>query len=127
MILLVDDDPAHRMLAQRALTSVFREMPIETADSQLDAVNAWKEHHEKLRLIILDLNLQGQRSTSFLQMVSSSIPPIPVIMLSTSMLDEDVAQCYALGASAYVQKSVDVREFRVSLQACAKFFLRNRQ
>lgn len=59
-------------------------------------------------LILLDLNMPGIDGRQVLQQVKGDeqLKSIPVVILTTSADSRDVKQCYALGASTYIQKPV---------------------
>jgi CheY-like chemotaxis protein len=59
--------------------------------------------------ILLDLNMPGKNGRDVLVEIKSipELKHIPVIMYTSSRDDEDVRQCYALGASSYINKPVE--------------------
>jgi CheY-like chemotaxis protein len=59
-------------------------------------------------LILLDLNLPKKNGTEVLEQVKTNLgmKDIPVVMLTTSDRDEDVSQCYKVGANSYLTKPV---------------------
>ena len=48
---------------------------------------------------------------------------LPVVILTSSMEEEDVARGYALGANAYVRKPVDFVEFAQAAKTLGLFWL----
>lgn len=48
---------------------------------------------------------------------------IPVVMLTSSKIERDVARAYALGANSYVQKPVDFAEFQLVIQRLGYYWL----
>ena len=73
-------------------------------------------------LIILDLNLPKVPGLQVLQRIRSDARTrlLPVVVLTTSLADEDILNSYSLGANAYVRKPVAFDEF---LGAAAKLGL----
>lgn len=59
-------------------------------------------------LILLDLNMPGMDGRQLLEVLKTDdvFKKIPVIILTTSSDERDIEDCYALGASTYVQKPV---------------------
>ena len=57
-------------------------------------------------LILLDLNMPGLDGRDTLRLIKgdSALKQIPVVIFTTSASDQDIEQCYRLGANAYVQK-----------------------
>jgi len=48
---------------------------------------------------------------------------LPVVILTSSIQEEDIAASYALGANAYMRKPVDFVEFSDGVKAVSKFWL----
>lgn len=49
---------------------------------------------------------------------------LPVVMLTSSLVERDVARCYALGANSYVQKPLDFDQFRPAIQRLGEYWIR---
>jgi CheY-like chemotaxis protein len=64
-------------------------------------------------LVLLDINMPRINGTQVLSEVKrdARLKMIPVVMLTSSREESDVAACYGLGANAYVVKPVDFSEF----------------
>ena len=48
---------------------------------------------------------------------------IPVVMLTSSNIDSDVARAFQLGANSYVQKPVDFERFRRTVRDLALYWM----
>ena len=59
-------------------------------------------------LILLDLNMPGKNGRDVLTEIKAipELKHIPVIVYTSSRNEEDVRQCYALGANSYISKPV---------------------
>lgn len=64
-------------------------------------------------IILLDLNLPGTDGREVLSVVKNdqNLKSIPIIVLTTSSYEDDIAGCYQSGANSYVQKPVDLQGF----------------
>jgi len=48
---------------------------------------------------------------------------IPIVVLSTSVIDEDIAASYDLRANAYIAKPVDLDDFIATVHRIDEFYL----
>ncbi|MDL2343365.1 response regulator [Deinococcus sp. MIMF12] len=122
-ILLVDDNPNDVELALNALQD--REAEVEVAASGAEALAAL--HGRPLPdLILLDLNMPQMDGLAVLDQIRGAPATcrIPVVILSTSGEERDVADCYAHGATAYVVKPMDFGQFRCALRTITDFWAR---
>lgn len=64
-------------------------------------------------LILLDLNMPGVDGREVLRQVKSNerLKSIPVVVLTTSEIDEDIHSSYQSGANAYIRKPVTTEGF----------------
>jgi CheY-like chemotaxis protein len=76
-------------------------------------------------LIILDLKMPRMTGLEVLAWLrrESGLPPLPVIMFSSSAHNNDVAQALGLGANAFVVKPSDVDERARFARAVKEFWL----
>ncbi|HKA15809.1 MAG TPA: response regulator [Myxococcota bacterium] len=76
-------------------------------------------------LLLLDLNLPGSDGFSILSAVRSDarLESMPVIVISTSSRDEDIAQSYQLGCNAYVVKPESASTFIQVVHAVSNYWL----
>jgi CheY-like chemotaxis protein len=75
-------------------------------------------------LILLDLNMPGVDGRQVLERVKSTpaLRSIPVIILTTSADATDIEQCYALGASTFIQKPVDFDGLSAAVRAMRDYW-----
>ena len=69
--------------------------------------------HEKPKLLLVDLKMPKVSGMQVLEKVKSDpeFDSIPVVILTSSSEDPDIAKCYALGANSYIVKPVDSNNF----------------
>ena len=113
-ILLVEDDSVDVMTVKRALKDleVAGEL-IPTGDGEEALAYLKDEGNAKPCVILLDLNMPKMNGTEFLKIVKAdeSLKKIPVIVLTTSNSEQDIAKSFELGAAGYMVKSVDYKKF----------------
>ncbi|MDP9053526.1 MAG: response regulator [Acidobacteriota bacterium] len=132
-ILLVEDDPHDVELTLRAFRS-------ENAHTRIDVVRDGEEaldylfcrgsFHERSadqppHLILLDLKLPKIGGFQVLHELKNNPASawIPVIVLTSSGEYRDIAESYRLGVNSYIQKPVDVAEFRRAIRALTLYWL----
>jgi CheY-like chemotaxis protein len=119
-VLLVDDNPDHVLLTCEAIASAHGD------DVQVDVANdgyAAIEMLEKAiapggsglpRLVLLDINMPGIDGFEVLRAIKQhqSMHVVPVVMLTSSEDEADIARSYGLGSNSYVTKPVDAEALR---------------
>lgn len=67
----------------------------------------------KPRLILLDLKMPRMDGVDVLRRLKSDpdARTIPVVMLTSSAEEQDIARCYGLGVNSYLVKPVESQEF----------------
>ena len=119
-ILLVEDSDADAELILRALRKgniVNRVVRVRDGVEALDFVfreGAFKERSgEQLRLILLDLKMPRLSGLDVLRRLKADATArqIPVVVLSSSAEEQDVAESYKLGVNSYLVKPVAFADF----------------
>ncbi len=113
-ILLVEDDSVDVMTVKRALKDleVASEL-VSTGDGEEALAYLEEEENPKPSVILLDLNMPKMNGTEFLKIIKADdgLKKIPVIVLTTSNSEQDIAKSFELGAAGYMVKSVDYKKF----------------
>lgn len=132
-ILLVEDDPQDVELTVRAFRSENVQSRIEVVrdgEEALDYLFCRGEYKSRPAdqpptLVLLDLKLPKVGGLQVLREVKGSAEcrSIPVIVLSSSDEQRDIAESYRLGVNSYIQKPVDIVEFRKAIRALALYWL----
>lgn len=115
-ILLVEDNIDDYESAVRSFREAHLDNPVQWCRSGRDALDYLKREGKYAldkaaimpSLVLLDLNMPGidGRKTLALIKEDEELKKIPIVILTTSADEGDVAQCYKLGASTYIQKPV---------------------
>ena len=108
LIFIVDDDPDDRQFILDALlenSSCIDHLFINSAEQLLTTLSSSSVHYPDL--ILLDLNMYGVRGIQALKEIRSNslLNHIPVIILTTSTLENDKKLCYDYGANCFITKS----------------------
>lgn len=75
-------------------------------------------------VVLLDLKMPKVNGLEVLAQMKSDprLRTIPVVVLTSSREEPDLARCYGLGANAYVVKPVDFRQFIQAIQSLGFFW-----
>jgi len=129
-ILLVEDNPADIRLATEALKERGVESDLSVVTDGMDAINFLKRTGKfsdspRPELILLDLNLPRKSGFDILQVLKAdpNLKSIPVIILTTSSADEDIAKSYSLNANCFVTKPTDLAQFLEVVKTIEEFWL----
>ena len=133
IILLVEDNPSDEKLTLRGFkkSGVANEIVVVRDGAEaLDYLFATGAHADRKApalpaVVLLDLGLPRIGGLEVLQRVR--VDPrtrlLPVVILTASKEDEDVARSYSLGANAYIRKPVDFTEFAAAARTLGLFWL----
>jgi two-component system response regulator len=131
-ILLVEDNPHEETLTTRLLEQhgIFTEVAVardgeEALDNLLGDGNQASEAKAELpSLILLDLNLPKIHGLEVLRRLRAHplTRMLPVVILTSSLEESDIAAAYYLGANSYIQKPVDFDEFSESIKRVSEYW-----
>ncbi len=127
-VLLVEDDPndadlAKRVLA-RATTSGYSVLHVSDGSEASELVNS-EDRQSIPRLVLLDLKLPKFDGFTVLERLRArpEWSTVPVVVLSSSSIDEDISRSYGLGANAYVVKPIRYDQYKTAMERIAEFWL----
>lgn len=129
-ILLVEDHPGDVRLTREALRDAKVNNHMVVVPDGLEALALLKKDGKfagakRPDLILLDLNLPRMSGFEVLDILKtdSDLRSIPVVILTTSPVEEDIVRGYKLHANAYVTKPVDLDQFIKVIKAIEDFWL----
>jgi len=117
-ILLAEDNPGDVTLTKKALEQGKLANNLHVTTDGVDALEFLRqegEYEDALRpdLVLLDLNMPRKDGEDVLEAMQAddSLSRIPVVVLTSSESEEDIAKSYDLNANAYLTKPVDFDGF----------------
>jgi CheY-like chemotaxis protein len=129
-VLLVEDDPGDVLMTKEAFDDHKVKNNLSVVNDGVEAL-AFLRREGKYAdaptpdLILLDLNLPRKDGREVLAEIKSDadLALIPVVVLTTSGLHDDVIASYRLHANAYVTKPVDFEQFIQVVRQIDDFFV----
>ena len=133
IILLVEDNPSDVGLTQRALEKSHIVNELVVAEDGQKALNylldsdplTGQRMNELPALVLLDLKLPKLDGLQVLRQIRTDerTSRLPVVILTTSSEEDDIAQSYDLGANSYIRKPVDFKQFVEAVQHLGLYWL----
>jgi two-component system, response regulator len=128
IILLVEDNPDDEALTLRAFkkSNIANEVVVMRDGAEALAYLFPSDGDAPSpALILLDLNLPKVGGLEVLHKMRADerTQMIPVVVLTSSKLEEDILDSYRNGANAYVRKPVKFSEFTEAVKAVGVFWL----
>lgn len=126
LILLVEDNHRDEALSLRALKKTNLIDEIIVTRNGIEAVDYLygtgiytnRDLSEMPRFILLDLKLPKMNGFQVLQKIREDerTKHLPVIIFTSSTEEQDLINCYNLGANSYIQKPLDFMQFSETIR-----------
>jgi two-component system, response regulator len=133
VVLLVEDNPSDVGLTRRAFKKhrIRNELVVvEDGQEALDylfgaGAYAGRDTSEMPAVILLDLKLPKVEGLEVLKSIRAHdlTRRLPVVILTSSREDQDVAMSYDLGANSYIRKPVDFHQFAEAVRTLDLYWL----
>jgi len=132
-ILLVEDNPNDVELTLRAFRQSKLANQIHVARDGEEALDflfcrgsfSSRSPNAPPRIVLLDLKLPKVDGMTVLRAIKSNphTRAIPVVVLTTSREERDLAESYQLGVNSYIQKPVDFGQFLDTVKQLGMYWL----
>lgn len=133
IILLVEDNPDDADLALLAFHDSHLENEIVLARDGVEALDylfargdyAGRDTGVLPHVVLLDLKLPKMDGLEVLRRIRADnrTSLLPVVMLTSSDEEADIAQSYGLGTNSYIRKPVDFTEFNNAVTTMGQYWL----
>jgi CheY-like chemotaxis protein len=132
-ILLIEDNPGDAELTERALQKAHLLVDLVVASDGQEALNylfgtgkSTDRDPPKLPAVaLLDLNIPKVSGLEVLRQIRAEdcTHRMPVVILTSSKEEEDLAAGYDLGANSYIRKPVDFKQFAEAVRQLGFYWL----
>lgn len=133
VILLVEDNPDDELLTLRALRKSHLVNDIVVTRDGVEALDylfgegeyAGRDTRQQPQLVLLDLKLPRLDGAEVLGRMRADPRThlVPVVVLTSSDEDHDIARAYEMRANSYVRKPVDFNQFLEAIQQIGLYWL----
>ena len=131
-ILLAEDSPADAEMALDALREANLANPIVHLEDGVEALDylyrrgafAGRDDEECPAVVLLDIKMPRMDGLEVLRTLREDpkFRKLPVVILSSSREENDLARSWNLGVNAYVVKPVDVEQFFIAVRTLGQFW-----
>ena len=129
-ILLVEDNRADIRLIQEAFKSTAAQAKVVVVRDGMAAMSYLRQEGEYLNatlpdLVLLDLNLPKKDGREVLAEIKADpqLKRLPVIVLTTSLNEEDISNSYDLHVNCYIVKSRNLTQLFKTVRGIEEFWL----
>jgi len=135
-ILLAEDDPSHEALFRRAMADGGFGCQVDVVRDGTEVIDylfatgeyTHRDGEKMPDLILLDLRMPKMSGMQVLQVLrrvrgEDSMRFPPVVVLTSSSMDNDVAEAYRLGAQSYICKPTNYDEFAGAVCKTLQYWL----
>ncbi|MDH5681249.1 MAG: response regulator [Spirochaetota bacterium] len=133
VILLVEDNENDEKLTLRALekNEILHEvLVVRSGMEALSTLHKLDKDSKKDQgimpeLVLLDIGLPGMDGVEVLKRIKTDCRTqnLPVVVLTTSSEEKDMAACYKYGANSYIRKPIDFEDFIKKVGTIGKYWL----
>jgi two-component system, chemotaxis family, response regulator Rcp1 len=128
-ILMAEDNPADARLVREVMSESKILNEIHVVPDGVEAMAFLRRagkyaNAPRPSLIFLDLNMPRKDGREVLSEIKSDpdLRRIPVVVMTSSKAEEDIAQAYDEHANCYVRKPIDFDQFHTVVKAISQFW-----
>lgn len=133
-ILICDDDEDDRMLTRQALEQAHVSNALRFVGDGEELLDYLYQRGRyagetgkapRPGLILLDLNMPKMDGREALKVIKEdrTLHDIPIVVLSTSRLDEDIVRSYQLGVNSFISKPVTFSGLVTAMNVLGRYWL----
>jgi len=131
IVLMAEDDEEDRMMVRDALAEAAPGLQLECVENGEDLLDYLRQRGRwagvaapRPGLVLLDLNMPRMDGREALRELKADpgLRALPVVVLTTSREEEEVARSYSLGANSFIRKPVTYQGLVGVMQALGMYW-----
>ncbi len=126
-ILIIDDSQDDVLITKRVLSRIRQDIRTEVAFSGEKGLALLRDGGALPSLILLDLKMPGMGGLEVLRVIRSDkrLKDIPVVVVTHSALESDVAASYNAGANGVLHKEFNIDQYCKDIESLLVRWLKN--
>ena len=126
-VLLIEDNEGDIVLTKEAFeeSDFLYQIDVETdGEGAINYLEKIEKQEDYPDIVLLDINLPKKNGHEVLQHIKSSekLRKIPVIILTTSSSERDIAEAYSHCANSYITKPLNITDFMATINKVEDFW-----
>lgn len=131
-IMLIDDNAGEVIILKAALKKIsIKNIEVQAYQNPVEAVELLKTQAASVEgkkelpdLILLDLNMPEMNGSEALVILKEieALRVIPIILITTSAIEEELEKCYKNHANSVLQKPMDFEDYVKSLEVVTTYW-----
>ena len=132
LILIAEDDPDDRLLFDEALNELGLREQVAFVDNGEELLLYLRKLHlnsgdsQRPMIVLLDLNMPRKDGREALREIKEDpkLRSIPVVVMTTSTLEDDVQRSYELGVNSFITKPATFERLVEALDVVTTYWLK---
>ena len=123
-VLLVEDDEDHYFLIKKIWKDAVPQSELVRVEDGEELMDYLTQAARMPDLVILDINMPRKDGWEVLAEMKADprLRPIPIVVLTTSETEEDKSRSYDMGASSYIRKPVEFKDWVETFKALNRYW-----
>ncbi|MFT4718815.1 MAG: CheY-like chemotaxis protein/DNA-binding XRE family transcriptional regulator [Rickettsiales bacterium] len=126
-ILMIDDSIVDQMIFSDILKEIAIKSELTSVQDGEEAMNIVKKDAFNHNIMFLDINLPKYSGIEILKLIKRNdyIRNVPIVIYTSSIMEEDMKKCYQIGCNGYLIKTLDNELLKKNLSVTLQYWINN--